>query len=462
VVSSRRGSSPSWQPDWGWGELNLSAAYDQRLNFAADAVPALGVRFYRATAAAGDRATLVWNRRVVGPLDQVVAPTAMTLSNLDLFQYDAGSGSQQASSTSAIDNVEQVRATGGGQVIYKVKDQSTRVDGLPAEPFAIAAANALTPLATPVPTLSLSADRPLVRQGEAVTLTATLTNASPDLAATSATVALQPPAGIRTTDGDLEWSPGALPAGATLTHSWTLEGDQDSTAAVTAIANTTAYGETFTSTASTPLTVDSSPPALSLGCSHGEAADPQIALAWSAADASPIAGYQLEVSTDSGPFVPWQPDTSPGSATFSGLPGHSYGFAVTGSDALGNTSAPTGCGPVTIGFAPVAPVLPSGQTTRALPVSPHLKMKSFSFRGSRLLVRGSLEHRATGRVTGTYLPLGASRAHARGRAARGRYTLTFRLTRRQVRARRGVVRISYAGDTAHAPQRLSRSIRRRR
>src|SRR5213078_3506515 len=121
-----------------WGELNLDSAYQQRDNFAADGVGAQDVRFYRATVAAGDRATLVWNRRVVGPLVQTIPPQALTLSNLDLFEYDT-SQNQQASSTSAIDNVEQVRGVQPGTVIYKVKDESSTVDGLPAEPFALAA-----------------------------------------------------------------------------------------------------------------------------------------------------------------------------------------------------------------------------------------------------------------------------------------------------------------------------------
>jgi hypothetical protein len=460
--SSAMGSQTTWQPDWGWGELDLASAYDQRANFAADAVPALGVRFYRATVVAGDRATLVWNRRVVGPLDQVVAPTAMTLSNLDLFQYDAGAGAQQAWSTSAIDNVEQVRGTTSGQVIYKVKDQSTRVDGAPAEPFALAAANPLTPLASPVPHVELAVDRARVRRGEPVTLTATLTNASAELAASGATVALNLPGGVSAMDGDVTWTPDALPAGATLTHTWTLEGDADSTAAVSASASAHAYGETFHSAASVPLVVDSSPPTLNLACGHADAVDPEISVAWSGTDTSPVAGYQLGVSTDGGPFVAWRSDSGSGSATFPGSAGHSYAVQLSASDSLGNAAASVRCGPVAVGFAPLAPVLPSGQGESVLPASPRLRLTRVSFRGSRLVVSGSIARRASGRISGFYSPRGARRAHARGRAARGRYTFSFRLSRRQLRARRGVLRVSYAGDSAHAPQRLSRSIARRR
>src|SRR5436189_179624 len=89
ALMTRRPSPARWLPDWGWGELNLDSAYQQRNNFASGSVGARDVRFYRATVAAGDRATLVWNRRVVGPLVQTIPPQALTLSNLDLYEYDA-------------------------------------------------------------------------------------------------------------------------------------------------------------------------------------------------------------------------------------------------------------------------------------------------------------------------------------------------------------------------------------
>ncbi|HEY7592877.1 MAG TPA: S8 family serine peptidase, partial [Actinophytocola sp.] len=145
--ASAMGTQSTWQQDWGWGELNLDSAYQQRTNFVADGVGAEGVRFYRATVGAGDRATLVWNRRVIGDADQTAVPTALTLSNLDLYEY--GGGTQQGSSTSSIDNVEQVRGVGSGSVIYKVKNTSSTVDGMAAEPFALAAKNPLTSVAAP-------------------------------------------------------------------------------------------------------------------------------------------------------------------------------------------------------------------------------------------------------------------------------------------------------------------------
>src|SRR5206468_7871080 len=62
--TSPMGTQTGWQPDWGWGELNLDGAFAERTNFAtAEAAPD-SVRLYAGEAqAAGDRATIVWNRR---------------------------------------------------------------------------------------------------------------------------------------------------------------------------------------------------------------------------------------------------------------------------------------------------------------------------------------------------------------------------------------------------------------
>src|SRR5207237_4032441 len=122
-------------------------------------------------------------------------PHAFTLSNLNLYQYDQGTGALQAGSTSSIDNVEQVRGAGSGTVIYKVKDASSSVDGANAEPFALAAKNSLTPLTAPKPTAVLDLDRSSAHQGDTVTVTGTLANTSSNMDGQSAQRTLKVPAG---------------------------------------------------------------------------------------------------------------------------------------------------------------------------------------------------------------------------------------------------------------------------
>ena len=267
----------------------------------------LDVRFFRATVSPGDRATLVWNRRSTGCFTAGCgSPHALTLSNLDLYEYD-GSQSLQASSTSSLDNVEQVRAPVAGTAVYKVKDQSSTIDGASIEPFAFAAADAITPLTAPRPTVTLTLDRTSVHQNEPVTMTARVVNPSSDMAGSSAQLTVSLPPGVLTTSGGSStWSIGALSAGASPTHQWTIEGTVDAIQRITATAQDQAYGETLTSPqASASLTVDSTPPAATIACPRGQVGDARLPVSWTATDASGVSRYDVSISTDGGPFVPW-------------------------------------------------------------------------------------------------------------------------------------------------------------
>jgi len=420
-----------------------------------DGVGAQNVRFYRATVAAGDRATLVWNRRVVGPLVQTIPPQTLTLSNLDLFEYD-GTQSQQDASTSTIDNVEQVRATQTGTVVYKVRDQSTTVDGLPTEPFALAAKNPLTPLAAPQPSVTLTVDRGHVRQGDPVTVTQTVTNSSSDLAGSDATATLALPAGVSVVaGGSTTWSPGggSLAAGASSSHQWTVTGTADGLEQFSATAQDTAYAETFSASANEAIRVDSTPPAPALSC-PSSGTNASLALIWTASDASPIAGYDVDVSTDGGPFAPWRAGVLDTSGAYSGQAGHAYSFGVRASDDLGNVSDFVTCGPVSIGFAPTAPIPLTPAPTPALPLSPHLRLTATRVRRGRLLIAGRLASTAKGSITATYTARHRRAVHARTAVHSGTYRLSLR-----IRARHGLLTLRYSGDRAFAPQRISRRIR---
>ena len=174
------GTQTGWQPDWGWGAIDLAAALDQRTNFGTGDVPGGSARFYRASGvAAADRATLVWYRRASSAcFTGRCEPHAMTLTNLDLQQLDPATGAVQSESASSIDNVEQVRSPGAaGDVVYKVRATSA-VDGLGAEPYALAARRPLTPLATPRPQVSLDVEDGVRRPGDTATVTATVRNPS--------------------------------------------------------------------------------------------------------------------------------------------------------------------------------------------------------------------------------------------------------------------------------------------
>ncbi len=57
------------------------------------------------------------------------------------------------------------------------------------------------------------------------------------------------------------------------------------------------------------------------------------------AGATSIASYDVYVSDDGGPFVPFQTDTSATSATFTGQSGHTYGFYSVATDNFGDVQA---------------------------------------------------------------------------------------------------------------------------
>jgi hypothetical protein len=268
-----------------------------------------------------------------------------------------------------------------------------------------------------------------------------------------------------TSGGSTTWAPGGgtLAINATASHQWTVHGASDGIEQLSASAQDDAYGETFTASDSAPLTVDSTAPSPSIECPvSGTAAS--LALAWSASDASGVQAYDVYVATDGGAFSPWVTSSGDTGRAFNGVPGHAYSFEVRATDPLGNASEFVSCGPVAIGFAPVVPPGPgSGGQPSPVPVLPapaHLKISRVSSRGSALRVSGSVVKDATGSVTGSYALPGVRPARAHARVTHGRYLLVFDLSRRFRHASRGVMKLSYSGDRAHATQRLTRRLSR--
>ena len=84
--------------------MNLSTAQDIGGYVQSNSLTQGGSKWYSGTMSSGDKATLVWHKH----LDQ-------SLSNLNLYLYNS-SGSLLASSTSTIDNVEQVVLNSGSNI----------------------------------------------------------------------------------------------------------------------------------------------------------------------------------------------------------------------------------------------------------------------------------------------------------------------------------------------------------
>ncbi len=439
------GTQTGWQPDWGWGELDLNTALAQRLNFAADTVPANGVRFYRATTqAAGDRATLVWDRRVslCHSTGCGYQPNSgwqvFTLSNLALTELDANTGAVQAQSNSTLDNVQQVRSPAAGSVIYKVT--SGQVDGLSGEPFALAAKNPLTPLVTPQPatTVQLS-NTSWLHPGVPVTVTAQVANPSPDLTAGSVQATLALPAGVSLVSGSPTVSLGTLgtkgSGSDTATVSWIVEGTSDGLKQLSVTTSGTAYGSTLSSTASGSFGVDSTAPTVSIATPGGSTTNPAMPIAWGATDAgSGVASYDIDVSVDGGPLSPWMSATGGTAATYIGEAGHTYVFAVRATDHLGNESSWLSSAPLVVSEPPVSGGGGGGgkgtQPTSATGVSlanPGLRVSGVKRSSATITIAGEVARAAHAAVLVTWTARVGKKVYRVVRRARPRHG-HFKLT----------------------------------
>jgi hypothetical protein len=459
------GTQVGWNADWGWGELDLDAAYSQRLNFVAGDVPASGARFFRGTTqASSDRATLVWHRRVDNcnsPQDGCAHDSTSgfrtyTLSNLDLAQYDAATGAQQAVSDSAIDNVEQVRASGAGSVVYKVT--AGGVDALPGEPFALAATRPLTPLVTPRPSVSLTtSESGAIRPGQTVTVQATVSNPSPDLTAESPAVTLNVPDGVELVDGQPTRSFQTLGTnggpGSAATATWTVRGSGDGLKQLIATATASRYGSSFGSSATAAFTVDASPPVPTIATQPSPDGQ-RIRVTWGASDTGAgVESYDVDSATDARPYEPWRERTGETEAGFDATPGAHYKFRVRARDRFGNVSDYVETPEITV---PTHTPPPSTDPTTDPPTgqleSPRLSIKTVKRRGARLVVRGTVARGATGRVVGT---LTGRRKHRRFTTRRSthawlqRFTLAIKLPRG---VRGGRLTVRYAGSNGFASQ----------
>jgi hypothetical protein len=462
------GTQAGWQPDWGWGALDLDAALDERTNGAVGDVSGGGARFYRATSvAAADRTTLVWYRRSTADCyTGRCGPQPLTLTNLDLQQLDPATGAVQSQSSSTIDNVEQVRSPApASTAIYKVKATSS-VDGLPGEPFALAAARPLTALTTPQPAVALDVAAGVRRAGEPVTVTATARNPSPDLTAEDAGVTLQLPDGVELKTGEQTRSLGTLATGSpTQTLTWTVEGTSDGLKSIAVRAQASRYGETFATTSAGSFTVDASAPEPSIAAPEGTTRERSLALAWGAADAhSGIAHYDVEAALDGTGWSPWLTQTALTQASYAGVVGHRYRFRVRATDTLGNSSGWVESSEAAIADPPAPPEDTPTVVAPTRKAAPAVTLTRVKRTRTGVALDGRIDPAATGGVTVVYSTKSGRRTY-RSRlfvsVKRGRFRAALPLPARARRAKRGTARIAYRGDQRFAPQTVTRIVNAR-
>jgi hypothetical protein len=336
----------SWQPEVGWGELDLATALAQRSNYRLGSVAEGEAAYYSATVPGGGKGTLAYELRgyFVGFPNPGTQTFAYTQSNLNLHQYLADgqeimppAAPAHGAGPDAIDpddTVEQVRAPLGPsqEVIYKVEAAST-VEGASAEPFAIAAAGPLDQLAPAVVKPANVAADPTgpVACGSDVTISASFENESADLGAEGAKAAVDLPSGLTLVDGDLERevSGGDLdPGQVSEQHSWTVSVGSDGAKQVTVSGTGGALGTDFERSAQVGITADCVPPGTKIESGPSgttNAAAPAFGFSGSGGPAS------FECSIDGKAFAACESPVG-----YPGLPEGEHTFAVRAIDAAGN------------------------------------------------------------------------------------------------------------------------------
>ncbi len=87
-------------------------------------------------------------------------------------------------------------------------------------------------------------------------------------------------------------------------------------------------------------TIDATPPVSSVQALPTSESQTAFTVSWSGSDVgSGIASYKVYVSDNGGPFTLWQSGVATTSATFTGQPGHTYGFYSIATDGAGNVQA---------------------------------------------------------------------------------------------------------------------------
>jgi subtilisin family serine protease len=315
---------------WGYGAIDLGAAYSYRASVREGTLTASGPQFALlrgAALASGARVTLCWNRHVVKNGASIPSVYYSPL-DLDLYVYDESSGASLGSSTSSIENCEQVAVSAASSApIVKVYRYGSFPSGFSTEGYAVATESAgSTTIATqPVPTCVFTQMPPLV--GGAATFTVQVQVSNPGtVVARSPQATLTLPSGFSVVSGANPATLANLSAGANASVSWTVSAPTgpSGTKDFSAAATSTGYGETFaggSTNASTLLDVDA-PSAPSVVVEDGATYtnSTQVTLGLSANDAHSGVG-QMRVRAAGEAWGEWTNYATSLSFTLSGAEG---------------------------------------------------------------------------------------------------------------------------------------------
>jgi hypothetical protein len=371
--------APGPDNDHGWGYVNLQDAYNDRGSVYDALVPdgSQGYSFFKGPVVNGDKGTIVWNRHVtINGVDFPV--TWYSLNDLDLYAYSELNNLFVDSSTSAVNNVEQVVAnTDYASFVYKVRSSGT-FNGVAQEHFAFASEGSVSP--TTPPTLAQIVSAPGTAElGDTFWVFANVSNVG-GLSAHSVQATLNLPAGLSIVSGGNPTAMGIISVASTKMVSWQLRGDVTGSKSISIDLVSNSYGEIFSFTGSSVLidVVDTTPPESLVDPLPAVQSLPAFAVTATANDANTILSVTLYYKRNGGPFGAYSTDGAPPwnwgfNTSLTGGEGI-YEFYSIAQDAALNLEAVPGVPDATTIVDCTAPtsvvdILPTYQTTVIFPVN---------------------------------------------------------------------------------------------
>ncbi len=134
-----------WDKSYGWGYLDMAESHFNRLDFFVDTIVPRNdnsvpndYKLYRGLMFAGEKATLVWEKRAGTYVAGQPSQNRYGLSDLNLRLYDEADGAALDSDLDGNDNVHQVAVDTTANTIIKVYSWSTDFSGTAEERYALA------------------------------------------------------------------------------------------------------------------------------------------------------------------------------------------------------------------------------------------------------------------------------------------------------------------------------------
>jgi hypothetical protein len=236
-----------WDSTYGWGYIDLAeAVFNKDDWFQTTISPRPDYDFYAGRMFTGEKATLVWHRRASYAGDSYPS-THHDLSDVDLRLYREDTGAHVDSSTSSVDNVEQVQAGATYDVVIKADAFSASFDGASTETYALATEESFS--AASGPAFSLGTSNYNGWLGSQWTVSVPVNNIG-DLAAHDVSVSLSVPSGLSIVSGSNPQSLGSIGSSSNTVASWTLSANAIGSYLVQVAVNSSSYGEDFSGSGS--------------------------------------------------------------------------------------------------------------------------------------------------------------------------------------------------------------------